>query len=159
MTEVVYLGHVVSAEGVRADPRKMSAVQEFPTPVDTKTLSSFLELASYYRRFVPGFASVAGPLHGLTKKDVPFIWTTECQTAFSHLKNMLTSSPILAYPDFSQPFVLETDASGAGLGAVLTQRTTDGLLVPFPMPVGACNNMRETMALRSWKVWGWCGGG
>ena len=131
MTEVVYLGHVISAEGVRADPRKVSAVQEFPTPVDTKTLHSFLGLASYYRRFVPGFSIVAGPLHSLIKKDVPFIWTTECQTAFSRLKNMLTSSSNLAYPDFSQPFVLETDASVAGLGAVLAQRTTDGTPRPI----------------------------
>ena len=131
VNEVVYLGHIVSVEGVRADPRKVSAVQEFPTPVDTRTLRSFLGLASYYRRFVPGFTSVAGPLHGLTKKDVPFIWATECQAAFSRLKNILTSSPILAYPNFSQPFMLETDASGAGLGAVLAQRTADG--TPHPI--------------------------
>ena len=121
MTEVVYLVHIVSAERVRADPTKVSGVQKFPTPIDTRTLCSFLELASYYRRFVPGFASVTGPLHCLTKKDVPFIWTTECQAAFSCLKNMLTSSPILAYPDFSHPLVLETDAAGPGLGAMLTQ--------------------------------------
>ena len=117
----MYLVHIVSAERVRADPRKVSAVQKFPTPVDTRTLHSFLELASYYRRFVPGFASVTGPLRSLTKKDVPFIWTTECQAAFSHLKNMLTSSPILAYHNFSHPLVLETDATGPGLGAVLAQ--------------------------------------
>ena len=131
VNEVVYLGHIVSAKGVRADPKKVPAVQEFPTPVDTRTLRSFLGLTSYYRRFVPGFASVAGRLQGLTKKDVPFIWTTECQAAFSHLKNMLTSSPILTYPDFSQPFVLETDASGAGLGAVLAQKNADGTPRPI----------------------------
>ena len=130
LEEVEYL-HLVSTDGVRTDPKKLRAVEEFPIPPDLKTLRSFLGLASYYRKFVPGFAKVAGPLHALTRKDVPFLWTSECQSAFVKLKALLTSAPVLAYPDFSEPFVLETDASGAGLGAVLAQRQEDNSIKPI----------------------------
>ena len=129
-TEVEYLGHIVSAAGVSTDPKKLEAVRSFPTPADVRMLRSFLGLASYYRRFVHNFSRVARPLHLLTRKDVPFEWTPECQRAFEQLKALLTSSPVLAYPDFSKPFILETDASGAGLGAVLAQRQTDGTVRP-----------------------------
>ena len=131
LTEVEYLGHVVSAKGVRTDPKKIEAVGKFPTPQDVKALRSFLGLASYYRKFVPDFAKVAGPLHALTKKDVPFLWTEKCQEAFCELKRLLTESPLLVYPDFTKPFVLETDASGAGLGAVLAQKRGDGSTRPI----------------------------
>ena len=130
LTEVEYLGHVVSEHGVRADPKKVEAVRQFPVPQDVKTLRSFLGLASYYRKFVPGFAKIAGPLHALTKKDVPFAWTHNCQKAFDDLKELLINSPLLVFPDFSRPFVLETDASGAGLGAVLAQKQDDGSVHP-----------------------------
>ena len=130
LTEVEYLGHVVSEQGIRADPRKVKAVQQFPVPQDVKSLRSFLGLASYYRKFVPGFAKIARPLHALTKKDVPFAWSHNCQKAFNDLKELLSHSPLLVFPDFSKPFVLETDASGAGLGAVLAQKQEDGSVHP-----------------------------
>ena len=114
----MYLGHVVSSEGVRTDPAKLAIGRNFSTPSDVKGLRSFLGLASYYRRIVSNFAKVAGALHALTKKGMPFVWTRQCQTAFEELKALLTSSPVLAYPDFKKPFVLETDASIAELGAV-----------------------------------------
>ena len=128
---VEYLGHVVSAAGVQTDPSKLQAVRCFPRPTDVKTLRSFVGLASYYRRFVPGFSKVAGPLHALTKKDVPFVWSPECQTAFDMLKELLTTAPVLCFPDFQQPFILETDASGCGLGAVLAQQQADGQVRPI----------------------------
>ena len=128
--EVCYLGHVVSAEGVRTDPAKLQAVLEFPVPTNVKQLRSFLGLTSYYRRFIPQFAKIAGPLHALTKKNSEFTWTAVCQGAFEKLRNLLTSAPVLAYPDFGVPFILETDASGNGLGAVLAQRQDDGLVRP-----------------------------
>ena len=131
LKEVEYLGHVVSAKGVQTNPKKVTAVEQFPTPHDVKTLRSFLGLASYYRKFVPHFAKVAGPLHALTKKEVPFLWTQKCQTAFSELKKLLTSAPLLAFPDFTKPFVLETDASGAGLGAILAQKQENGSIRPI----------------------------
>ena len=128
--EVEYLGHVVSAGGVRTDPKKLRAVENFQTPVDVKTVRSFTGLASYYRRFIPNFSRIAAPLHELTKKDVSFVWTPECQLAFEKLKRLLTSAPVLAFPQLDQPYLLETDASGLGLGAVLAQRQEDGSVPP-----------------------------
>ena len=123
---VEYLGHVVSADGIQTDPQKLRAVNEYPTPSDVKSLRSFLGLASYYRRFVPGFSKVAAPLNALTRKDIPYIWTPDCQQAFEQLKKLLTSAPLLKYPDFDKPFILETD----GLGAVLAHWQEDGSVQP-----------------------------
>ena len=128
---VEYLGHIVSEEGVRTDPKKLQAVSEYPTPADVKSLRSFLGLASYYRRFIPNFAKVAGPLHALTKKDVEYVWTPQCQEVFRKLKELLTSSPVLVFPNFDIPFLLETDASHQGLGAVLAQTQSDGTVRPI----------------------------
>lgn len=128
---VEYLGHVVSAEGVQTDPKKLQAVAQYPTPTDLKSLRSFHGLTSYYRRFVPGFSKVANPLYTLTKKDVSFIWNPECQQAFEQLKELLRASPVLCFPNFRRPFILETDASGTGLGAVLAQQQPDGTIHPI----------------------------
>ena len=129
--EVCYLGHIVSAEGVRTDPSKLQAILEFPVPHDVKTLRSFLGLASYYRRFIPQFSKIAGPLFDLTKKNSFFTWTALCQETFDKLRKLLTSAPVLVYPDFRVPFILETDALIAGLGAVLAQKEADGLVRPI----------------------------
>ena len=131
--EVHYLGHLISREGIAPDPAKTQKVREFPVPTDVTKVRQFLGLASYYRRFVPGFARIANPLHALLKKEVAFHWTKECQTAFDHLKGLLIASPILAYPQFGprKEFVLETDASLEGLGAVLIQRQSDEHLHPI----------------------------
>ena len=129
--EVCYLGHVVSAEGVRTDPSKLQAVLKFPVPTNVKLLRSFLGLMSYYKRFIPQFAKIAGPLHAPMKKNSEYTWTAVCQGAFEKLRNLLTSAPVLAYPDFGVPFILETDASGNGLGAVLAQQQDDELVRPI----------------------------
>ena len=129
--QVTYLGHVVSAEGVRTDPKKIRALLEFPVPANVKALRSFLGLASYYRRFIPQFSRIAGPLHALTKKNSVFTWTAACQETFERLRKLLASVPVLAYPDFHVPFVLETDASVSGLGAVLAQQQEGGLVWPI----------------------------
>ncbi len=128
--EVTYLGYVVSRNGLAPDPRKVTAIQEFPQPIDLKSLRSFLGLASYYRRFIPQFSVVASPLHALTRKEMSFVWDAVCEKAFSRLKDLWTSAPVLAFPDFSQDFLLETDASGLGLGAVLAQKQEDGSTRP-----------------------------
>lgn len=120
-SEVTYLGHVVSAEGVHPDPRKVSAIKEFPIPRNAREVRSFLGLASYYRRFIPAFAQRAKPLTELTRAGVVFSWGEPQQGAFENLKTALTSDLVLAYPDFTRPFVLSTDASGVALGAVLSQ--------------------------------------
>lgn len=85
-TKVGYLGYVVSEDGISADPLKVQVVQQFPRPLDLKSLRSFLGLSSYYRRFIAGFSTVAGPLFALTRKGVPFEWNPECQQAFEKLK-------------------------------------------------------------------------
>jgi len=94
-------------------------------------LRRFLGLTSYYRRFVNQFAKVAEPLHRLTCKNVVFEWSQECQTSFEELKKRLVIPPVLAYPNFDVDFVLETDASHQGLGAVLSQKQEDGKLHPI----------------------------
>ena len=141
---VTFLGHILSSEGIAPNPKKVDKVKNWPKPSNPKEVHSFIGLASYYRRFIPNFAKIAGPLHALIvpastkqklkrgevhKKDLPpFEWTEECQKSFDALKDALTSAPILAYPDYSKPFILETDASLKGLGAVLSQRGDDNVV-------------------------------
>ena len=119
--EVQYLGHVVSQAGVHTDPDKCAAVRDWPVPGDKAQLRSFLGLCTYYRRFVRGFATIAAPLHNLTKEGQKFVWGKDCQHAFETLKNNLTTSPVLAYPDPGKPYILDTDASHCGIGGVLSQ--------------------------------------
>ncbi|GFQ66102.1 RNA-dependent RNA polymerase 1 [Trichonephila clavata] len=119
--EVNYLGHIISADGVRTDPQKVSAVKDWRRPKNVHELRSFLGLCTYYRRFVKGFSSIARPLHRLTENKQKFLWTDECEEAFNSLKAALTSFPILVYPDPEKQFILDTDASHESVGAVLSQ--------------------------------------
>ena len=120
-TQVKYLGHVVSQKGISTDPEKTSAVRDWPVPHDVTEVKRFLGLCSYYRRFVKDFASISKPLTRLTEKNVPFVWTDDCQQSFETLKLALISSPVMAYPSSSATFILDTDASNVGIGAVLSQ--------------------------------------
>ena len=119
--EVYYLGHWVTEEGLLPDSSLLAAIREIPPPKTATEVRSFLGLAGCYRRYVKGFAAIAAPLHALTRKDAVFHWSEDCQTAFDRLKTLLTTSPITAFPDFSKAFRLYTDASTAGLGAILAQ--------------------------------------
>ncbi|XP_015966762.1 uncharacterized mitochondrial protein AtMg00860-like [Arachis duranensis] len=114
-----YLGHVVSRHGVQVDGSKVTAIREWPVPTSVKQLRALLGIASYYRKFICQFATLATPLTDLLKKDA-FIWSAATNDAFINLKYALTTTPVLALPNFSEPFVLETDASGIGLGAILS---------------------------------------
>ena len=118
-----YLGHVISAKGISTDPDKIDALRSWPTPSDVTQLRSFLGFAGYYRRFVKDYSKIAKPLNALlgtpakkkarrrrTKSTVPWCWSPECQTAFNTIKQKLMEPPVLAYADFSQPFILHTDA-------------------------------------------------
>jgi len=119
--EVKYLGHVVSSRGIHTDEEKTKAIKEWKRPSNLQELRSFLGLCTYYRKFVPGFATLAGPLHDLTCARQQFLWTEIQEKAFKTLKQMLCSAPILAYPIPGERFVLDTDASGSGIGGVLSQ--------------------------------------
>lgn len=120
LQEVEYLGHIVSANGVHMDKIKVDAILQWPTPSNVKQLRGFLGLSGYYRRFIKQYAHLARPLTDLLKRD-NFQWNSQADAAFHTLKLPITSAPILRLPDFSKPFVIETDASGSGIGAVLSQ--------------------------------------
>ena len=124
--QIEFLGHVVNDQGIATDPAKIEKVQNFPRPKDVTTVRSFLGLASYYRKFIQDFSRIARPLYQLTKKDVLFKWKKEQQQSFEILKEKLTTSPVLAHPDFDKLFYLLTDGSSEGLGAVLTQLNEKG---------------------------------
>ena len=140
-TSITFLGHILSADGVLPNPEKVAKIKDWPIPKTPKEVHSFVGFASYYRRLIPNFAKWAGPLHALIvpasfkqkihkgemkKSDLPqFQWTPACQERFNQLKKALTEAPVLAYPDYSKLFILETDASLKGLGTVLSQKGDD----------------------------------
>lgn len=125
-TSVSFLGHIVSASGISTEPDKVAAVSQWPTPTCVTNVRSFLGLASYYRRYIKDFGTIANPLNRLTDKNRAFVWTKECEEAFAKLKRCLVTSPILAYPAAKGQFYLDTDASNTGIGAVLSQEQ-DGI--------------------------------
>lgn len=120
-SQVNYLGHVVSGDGIAVDPEKIRAVVEWPVPKDKHEIRSFLGLCTYYRRFVLGFADIAKPLTRLTEDKNSFVWDLSCRQAFEELKKRLVNAPILSYPRPEGKFVLDTDASNVGIGSVLSQ--------------------------------------
>lgn len=118
------MGHVISADGILPDPEKIIAVSNYPVPKDAKETKRFVAFANYYRKFIKNFAEIASPLNMLSKKNVNFDWTRQCQEAFEKLKNALINPPVLQYPDLSEDntFCLRTDASGNAVGAVLSNK-------------------------------------
>ena len=127
-SELNYLGHVVDRFGLRVNPDKVSAITAFPTPKTKKEVRRFLGIASFYRRFIEGFATKAAPLNRLTstKAGSPkFSWSAEAEKAFNSLKAAISSAPVLACPNFDKPFKVYTDASSYGTGGVLTQGDGD----------------------------------
>ncbi|CAG9129442.1 unnamed protein product [Plutella xylostella] len=166
-SQLKYLGYVVDEHGLRTDPSKVEAILNYPTPTSRKDLKRFLGTATWYRRFVPNFSTVAGPLNKLTsnkKNAPPFKWTPEVDASFNKLKECLVSAPVLSCPNYDLPFEVHTDASDYGVGAMLTQ-TVDGKEHPIAYMsrslTGAEKNYsiteRETLAvitaLEHWRCY------
>lgn len=133
---VKFLGHTVSSQGIETDPDKIEKIKNWPRPTNADELRSYVAFTGYYRRFVKDFSKITKPLTDLLpptttkknakmKKTKEWKWDGECEYTFNRLKEILTSPPILAYPEFQKPFELHTDASGTGLGAVLYQTQND----------------------------------
>ncbi|CAI7932355.1 unnamed protein product, partial [Closterium sp. NIES-54] len=127
LKKVQFLGHMVSAQGVHVDPKKIEAVRTWKTPKNVKEHQQFLGFANYYNRFVPQYAKIATPLTNLLKKNTPFKWEDVHQQAMEQLKTALTSAPILILPDPEKDYVIEADASDQAVGAVLMQDQGKGL--------------------------------
>lgn len=123
--KVEYLGLIISANKIEMDPVKVEGVSQWPTPTNVKEVQSFLGFVNFYRRFIQDFANIAKPLHNLTKKDLPWMWSKNEQEAFNHLKQRVTTSPILIFPDDNKPFKVEADSSDYATGAVLSQQGND----------------------------------
>ena len=135
---IQYLSHIVSGEGIKPIPEKLSAIQQMPHPYTPKEVKQFLGLVGYYRKFIPHYADIARPLHALTRKDTVFEWSDICQKSFDLLKTMVSEEPILVYPDPSKPYVLFMDASKYAWSCVLTQEyihDMDGKSVKILHPV------------------------
>lgn len=120
-TQVEYLGHVVTREGIKMNEKKIEAVIKIKQPVNAKEVRRFIGMTSWYRKFIPEYASITAPLVALLKKGKRFQWNEDQEKSFNKVKQILTSDPVLIRADFNKPFILQTDASDTGLGAVLIQ--------------------------------------
>ena len=120
--EVSFLGYRVTPDGLEPEPKLMEAISKLPPPINVAEVRSFLGLVGYYRRFVKKFSDKAAPLNALLRREQAWKWTEDCQKAFETLKGEIAARPVSAYPDFSKPFRLYTDASNIGLGAILAQK-------------------------------------
>lgn len=124
-SELRFLGYIVDSSGLHVDPEKVSAILNIPSPSNVTEVRRFLGMASWYRRFLPNFSTLIAPLSNLLRKNRKFQWDSVCEEAFQSAKEHLIKAPVLSCPDFTLPFVIQTDASGYGIGAVLTQQIGD----------------------------------
>lgn len=131
MKELRYLGYIIGNGCLKTDPDKVVAISNFPVPATVRQVRRFLGMTGWYRRFIPNYADLAGPLTDMLKKSVKFIWNADAQTAFEKLKECLCSAPILSHADFQRPFVIQCDASTSGIGGVLYQLDNNGIEHPI----------------------------
>ncbi|KAJ8332896.1 hypothetical protein SKAU_G00417920 [Synaphobranchus kaupii] len=163
---VEFLGFILERGQIRADPKKIQAVTDWPTPATRKHLQRFLGFANFYRRFIRSYSQIVAPLTKLTSTAMPFRWNPEAENAFKKIKRLFSSAPILVHPDPTRQFVVETDASDTGVGAVLSQVSpTDNLLHPCAFfsrklspaernyDVGNRELLAVKLALEEWRHW------
>ena len=137
---VIFLGLKISPDGVETDPAKIEAVKNYPVPTDLRSSRGFIGFVGYYRRFIENFSSIASPITDLTRKNEPFIWTPERQSAFEILRDKLISAPILHHYDPTLETTMHTDASHFGWGVVISQIHPDGLEHPISIESGKFKN-------------------
>jgi hypothetical protein len=161
LSSVAYLGHVISEEGVAMDQQKVQAVLDWPLPRSARVVQGFLGLAGYYRRFIKDFGKIAAPLNAMLKKE-GFRWSDDAERAFRALQHALTTAPVLQLPAFDRDFIVECDASGSGVGAVLHQGA--GPVAFFSRPIAPRHAKlaayeRELIglvqAVRHWRPYLW----
>ena len=153
-SEINYLGHLISPEGISPLPNKLDSIKHMPVPNSTKEIKQFLGLSGYYRKFVPRFADITRPLTTLMKKDTKSEWTSACQKSFELLKEALCGEPVLKYADTSKPYTLYTDASKFGWAGVLTQPHTtiiDGKSTTTDHPIAFVSGLFRGSQL-NWAV-------
>lgn len=162
---VTFLGSVIFANGVSMDPAKVRAVSDWPIHDSRVALQWFLGFSNFYRRFIRNFSQVAAPLTALTSVKSCFRWSESAQKAFDHLKSLFISAPILVTPDSSKQFTVEVDASEVGVGAILSQRSSDNKLHPCAVfshrlspaernyDVGNRELLAIRLALGEWRHW------
>ena len=130
MSRLAYLGHIVSGKGIETDPKKVESILRMKEPRNQHEIKSFLGGTGYYRRFIRGFAELALPLNALLSKNKEWLWTPDCQKAFEQLRSKLASAPVLAFPDWTKPFFVETDGGPYAVSAILSQASESGELRP-----------------------------
>ena len=145
-TQIQYLGHLISSNGIQPLPEKLGSIKKMPTPWRAKEVKQFLGLAGYYRKFVPQFSDLSRPLTRLTWKDILFERIKECQLCFKLLKETLCTHPILWYPDPNRPYVLFTDASKYGWAGALTQPYEEINNLKFKYIKGIKNTLTDTLS-------------
>lgn len=159
-SQLEYLGHIISAQGVATDPDKTQVMRQWPIPTNLTELRGFLGLTGYYRKFVQNYGILAKPLTMLLQKNAKFVWTDQAHQAFLALKQDMVTAPVLISPDFSKSFTIETDACSTGIGAVLSQ---EGHPVAFYSKALGVNNQKLSiyekeflaimMAIDKWRAY------
>jgi hypothetical protein len=125
VTRTKYLGYILTTDGIEVDPEKTAAIRGWKKPATVRGVQSFLGFCNFYRRFIKNYGRVSRPLHNITKDNVPFVWTQNCQEAFDNLKGLLVNAPVLRHYQPELPTKLETDASDGVVGGALSQQVND----------------------------------
>jgi hypothetical protein len=156
VSKISFLGHIVTPEGIRIDPKRTQGIRDFPPSKDVRGIARFVGIVSFYRKFVPNFAKTAAPLNALRRRGSRFRWGPEQTKAFQEVKRVIARPPVLHMADFSRSFILQTDASAMGVAAVLCQKH-EGVRLPIAYASRALTCRRRGHILyTNWSVWRSC---